>query len=77
MDRRQEVGVFLLWIPTETKGNLQLFKHDPIRNIPLKEFIQQKMQQAQATATANGVDFQKTMSLVDPTTIASLQKQLA
>ncbi|CAG7848308.1 SubName: Full=Uncharacterized protein {ECO:0000313/EMBL:CCA73991.1} [Serendipita indica DSM 11827] len=51
-----------------------LFKRDPVRNIPLKEFIQQKMQQAQAVA---GVEFQAALSKVDSATIASIQKQLS
>ncbi|PVG00491.1 ARM repeat-containing protein [Serendipita vermifera] len=70
-DRLEEVTETL-----EMDRRQELFKRDPVRNIPLKEFIQEKMQQAQVAAAANGVDFQKVMSLVDQTTITSLQKQL-
>ncbi|CAG8705785.1 6077_t:CDS:2, partial [Acaulospora colombiana] len=64
MDRRREVGAFLFLVHHRTKRTIQLFKRDPVRNVPLKEFIQEKMQQAQAAAAANGVDFQKAMSLL-------------
>jgi hypothetical protein len=35
------------------------------------------MAQAQAAATANGVDFQAALAKVDQTTMASLQKELS
>jgi len=50
----------------------QVFNRDPVRSIPLKQFIQQKMQVA---ASSGG--FQEAMSKVDETTIASLQKELS
>lgn len=66
-DRLEEVAETL-----EMDRRKEVFNRDPIRSIPLKEFIQQKMQVA-----ASGPGFQVALSKVDETTMTSLQKALS
>ncbi|KAG8829540.1 hypothetical protein FRC17_006424 [Serendipita sp. 399] len=71
-DRLEDVNETL-----ELKRREEVFKHDSIRRTPLKEFIQQKLAQAQQAATSNGVDFQTAWSKVDESAKASLQKEFS
>jgi hypothetical protein len=79
MGRRQQVsGRVIRSISSGSPVSMrQVFNQDPVRRIPLKEFIGQKMAQAHAAATANGVDFQAALAKVDQTTMESLQKELS
>jgi hypothetical protein len=78
MGRRQQVSARVIrGFSGSRVSTLQVFNQDPVRRISLKEFIGQKMAQAQTAATANGVDFQAALAKVDHTTMASLQKELS
>ncbi|KAG8825707.1 hypothetical protein FRC19_010697 [Serendipita sp. 401] len=71
-DRLEEVDETL-----ELERRKEVFQRDPIRNAPLKEFIKQKMAQAQQAAGVNGVDFEAALGKVDGSAMASIQKEFS
>jgi hypothetical protein len=55
----------------------QLWAQDPVRTIPLKEYISSKMQEAEAAAARNDVNLGEVLAKCDASAMASLQKGLA
>ena len=55
----------------------QLWSRDPVRTIPLKEYISTKMQEAEAAAARNDVNVAEVLAKCDASAMESLQKGLA